>query len=409
MVFLPILNNLLAMKNLLTIAFLCTISLVSKGQNRSITFETSTFEEVKAKAKKENKLIFVDAYTTWCGPCKWMAKTVFTNDTVADYFNSNFISTKIDMEKGEGIEFRKKYNVFCFPNLLFIDANGEVIHRRGGGMPPANFIAFAKEAQGSSNTYQAFAKEYETKKSDALFLSAYLEYMSKTCVPYEEVVANYFNTQSEDQLTSRANWNMFYAYAKTYNNKAFNHVTNNLNTYYTLYTKDSVNLKLQDVLYKSGQKALFTKKNADSTFTVFKTDIAKYPEQIASNVLFHLDLDKYASKKEWNSYGELLLNKGDLYLTAKEHNGIAWKVFENVENSKVLEKASQWMKKYIDENQNSTKTSLYAEYDTYASLLFKLKLKNEALAAANEAIQQAKAFNSDYESTLKLIENIKKL
>ena len=397
------------MKNLLTIAFLCTISLVSKGQNRAITFETSTFEEVKAKAKKEHKLIFVDAYTTWCGPCKWMAKTVFTNDTVADYFNSNFISTKIDMEKGEGIEFRKKYNVFCFPNLLFIDANGEVVHRRGGGMPPANFIGFAKEAQGSSNTYQAFAKEYETKKSDALFLSAYLGYMSKTCVPYEDVVANYFNTQSEDQLTSRANWNMFYAYAKTYNNKAFNHVTNNLNTYYTLYTKDSVDLKLKDVLYKSGQKALFAKKNADSTFTVFKTDIAKYPEQIASNVLFHLDLDKYASKKEWNSYGELLLTKGDLYLSAKEHNGIAWKVFENVENPKVLEKASQWMKKYIDENQNNTKTSLYAEYDTYASLLYKLKLKNEALAAANEAIKQAKAFNSDYESTEKLIENIKKL
>lgn len=397
------------MKNLLTIAFLCTISLVSKGQNREIKFETSTFEEVKAKAKKENKLIFVDAYTTWCGPCKWMAKTVFTNDTVADYFNSNFISTKIDMEKGEGIEFRKKYNIFCFPNLLFIDANGEVVHRRGGGMPPANFIAFAKEAQGSANTYQAFAKEYETKKSDALFLSAYLGYLSKTCVPYEEVVANYFNTQSEDQLTSRANWNMFYAYAKTYNNKSFNHVTNNLNTYYTLYTKDSVDLKLKDVLYKSGQKALFAKKNADSTFTVFKKDIAKYPEQIVNNVLFHLDLDKYASKKEWNSYGELLLTKGDLYLTSKEHNGIAWKVFENVENPKVLEKASQWMKKYIDENQNSTKTSLYAEYDTYASLLFKLKLKNEALAAANEAIQQAKAFNSDYESTEKLIENIKKL
>jgi hypothetical protein len=163
------------------------------------------------------------------------------------------------------------------------------------------------------------------------------------------------------------------------------------------------------VLYKSGQKALFAKKNADSTFMVFKTDIAKYPEQIANNVLFHLDLDKYASKKEWNSYGELLLTKGDLYLSAKEHNGIAWKVFENVENPKVLEKASQWMKKYIDENQNSTKTSLYAEYDTYASLLFKLKLKNEALAAANEAIKQAKAFNSDYESTEKLIENIKKL
>lgn len=397
------------MKNLLTIAFLCSISLFSKGQKKEIRFETSSFEEVKAKAKKENKLIFVDAYTTWCGPCKWMAKSVFTNDTVADFFNANFISTKIDMEKGEGIEFRKKYNVFCFPNLLFIDANGEVVHRRGGGMPPANFIAFAKEAQGSSNTYQAFAKEYENKKSDANFLSAYLGYLSKTCVPYEDVVANYFNTQTEDQLISRGNWNMFYAYVKTYNNKAFNHVSNNLNTYYSLYTKDSVNLKLQDVLYKSGQKALFAKKNPDSTFQVFRSDIAKYPEQIANNVLFHLDLDKYASKKEWNAYGDLLLSKGDLFLSAKEYNGISWKIYENIDNPKVLEKASQWMKKYLEDNKSNTKASLYAEYDTYASLLFKMKLKNEALAAANEAIKQAKITNSDYESTEKLIENIKKL
>jgi len=397
------------MKNFFTIAFLLPLAFFSMAQNREIKFETGTFEEVKAKAKKENKLIFVDAYTTWCGPCKWMAKTVFTNDTVADYFNTNFIATKIDMEKGEGIEFRKKYNVFCFPNLLFIDGNGEVIHRRGGGMPPANFIAFAKEAQGTTNTYQAFAKEYETKKSDPLFLSTYIGYLSKTCVPYEEVVANYFNTQSDDQLTSRANWNLFYAYAKTYNNKAFNHVTNNLNTYYTLFTKDSVDLKLKDVLYKSGQKALFAKKNADSTFMVFKTDIAKYPEQIANNVLFHLELDKSSAKKEWATYGDLLLSKGDRYLSPKEYNAIAWKIFENIDNQKVLDKASQWMKKYIDENKNNTKTSLYAEYDTYASLLFKLKLKNEALVAANEAIQQAKAFNSDYESTEKLIENIKKL
>lgn len=409
MVFLPISNKVYKMKNFFIITFLLSFAFFSEAQKREIKFETGTFEEVKAKAKKENKLIFVDAYTTWCGPCKWMAKTVFTNDTVSDFFNTNFIATKIDMEKGEGIEFRKKYNVFCFPNLLFINGDGEVIHRRGGGMPPANFIAFAKEAQGTSNTYQAFMKEYETKKSDALFLSAYLGYLSKTCVPYEDVVANYFNTQSEDQLTSRANWNMFYAYAKTYNNKTFNHVTNNLNTYYMLYTKDSVDLKLKDVLYKSGQKSLFAKKNADSLFSVFKSDISKYPEEISNNVLFHLDLDKYASKKEWNLYGELLLTKGDKYLSDKEFNSIAWKVYENVEHSKVLEKAGEWMKKYIDENKNSTKTSLYAEYDTYASLLYKMKRKNEALDAANEALKRAKASDNDYESTEKLIENIKKL
>lgn len=409
MVFLPCKTNSNSMKNIFLIAvlFLTSISLVA--QNREIKFETTSFEEVKAKAKKENKLIFVDAYTTWCGPCKWMAKSVFTNDTVADYFNANFIATKIDMEKGEGIEFRKKYQVFCFPNLLFINADGEVIHRRGGGMPPANFIAFANEAQGTTNTYQAFAKEAETKKTDAQFLSNYLAYLSKTCMPYDDIVTSYFETQAVDQLSTRTNWNMFFNYVKSYNNKAFIYVGNNLPSFYNLYTQDSVDLKLKDVLYKSGQKAVFDKRNSDSTYAVFKNDIHKFPTAIVSNVIFHLDLDKYSAKKDWTSYGDLLLTKGDLYLASKEYNGIAWKAYENVDNPKVLEKAGQWMKKYIDENQNNSKLSLYAEYDTYASVLFKLKLKNEALITANEAIKRGKASNQDIADTEKLIENIKKL
>lgn len=397
------------MKNIFFIASFLLTTLITIAQNREIKFETGSFEEVKAKAKRENKLIFVDAYTTWCGPCKWMAKSVFTNDTVADYFNTNFIATKIDMEKGEGIEFRKKYQVFCFPNLLFINSDGEVIHRRGGGMPPANFIAFAKEAQGTTNTYQAFAKEFESKKTDAQFLSNYLAYISKTCMPYEEIVTSYFETQSQDQLSTRTNWNMFYNYVKSYNNKAFIFVSNNLPTFYNLYTKDSVDLKLIEVLYKSGQKAVFEKRNADSSYTAFKNDIAKFPSNITNNVIFHLDLDKAGLKKDWTTYGDLLLTKGDLYLSSKAYNGIAWKAYENVDNPKVLEKTSLWLKKYIDENQNNPKTSLYAEYDTYASVLFKLKMKNEALAAANEAIKRAKASKQDYEDTEKLIENIKKL
>jgi uncharacterized protein YyaL (SSP411 family) len=59
------------------------------------------------KAKKENKLIFVDAYASWCGPCKLMVKNIFPLKTVGDYYNSHFINAKIDMEKGEGIELAK--------------------------------------------------------------------------------------------------------------------------------------------------------------------------------------------------------------------------------------------------------------------------------------------------------------
>src|SRR5476649_1062437 len=95
---------------------LCIIAITSMGfaQDKCIQFDHSTWAELLAKAKQQNKMIFVDAYTTWCGPCKWMAKNVFTNDTVAEFYDKTFICAKIDMEKGEGPELAKKYEVRAY-------------------------------------------------------------------------------------------------------------------------------------------------------------------------------------------------------------------------------------------------------------------------------------------------------
>ena len=79
--------------------------------SQGIQFETSSWKEVLQKAKQENKLIFVDLYTTWCGPCKKMAAETFPQQVVGDYFNKNFVNYKIDAEKGEGPELAGKYEV----------------------------------------------------------------------------------------------------------------------------------------------------------------------------------------------------------------------------------------------------------------------------------------------------------
>ena len=79
-------------------------------------------------AKKEKKMIFVDCYTSWCGPCKMLAKNIFTQDSVADFYNANFICFQIDMEKGEGPELARKYGVAAFPTLLYVDKDGMLKH-----------------------------------------------------------------------------------------------------------------------------------------------------------------------------------------------------------------------------------------------------------------------------------------
>ena len=70
------------------------------AQNRSIVFREGNWEKILKQAKKEKNLIFVDCYTSWCGPCKMLAKNVFTQDKVADFYNTEFVCVKMDMEKG---------------------------------------------------------------------------------------------------------------------------------------------------------------------------------------------------------------------------------------------------------------------------------------------------------------------
>src|SRR5690554_5612738 len=89
-----------------------------------IKFETLSFNEAIQKAKKENKLIFLDAYAVWCGPCKMMDRTTFKDDKVGTVFNKNFINIKIDMEKGEEPEIARKYHVRAYSTMML--TNGDV-------------------------------------------------------------------------------------------------------------------------------------------------------------------------------------------------------------------------------------------------------------------------------------------
>ncbi|MCP4521964.1 MAG: thioredoxin [Cytophagales bacterium] len=141
-----------------------------------IDFEHTSWGEVKAKAKKENKLIFVDAYATWCGPCKYMSGRIFTNEEVGKYYNKNFINYKIDMESAGGDVFGSMYRVEAYPTLLFIDGDGEVVKKQTGAVTePDAFIQLGKVVLNPelSPLYQS-NKKYESGNRDKKFLVEYI-------------------------------------------------------------------------------------------------------------------------------------------------------------------------------------------------------------------------------------------
>ncbi len=89
-----------------------------------IAFFEGTWSEVVAEAKSHNKYIFLDAYAEWCSPCKWMEKNIFTKESVGKFYNEKFISYRMDMEKGDGIELYKTYNLTGYPSYLFFGPGG---------------------------------------------------------------------------------------------------------------------------------------------------------------------------------------------------------------------------------------------------------------------------------------------
>lgn len=114
------------MKKLLSILFLTLLTLPAFAGGDGVDFFEGTFRQALAKAKKEKKMVMLDAYTSWCGPCKVLKNKVFPNKELGDYINANFVSIGVDMEAGEGPALANMYPVEGYPTILFLDASGKI-------------------------------------------------------------------------------------------------------------------------------------------------------------------------------------------------------------------------------------------------------------------------------------------
>lgn len=100
----------------------------------------ATLEEIMADAVATEKLVFIDFYTTWCGPCKWMDSNVFNQNDVATKLNRHFINYKVDAEDFDGVNTALKYRVNGYPTFVFLTPQGKVIHTLEGMIPKETFM-----------------------------------------------------------------------------------------------------------------------------------------------------------------------------------------------------------------------------------------------------------------------------
>lgn len=104
-----------------------------------VQFENLDYQQTLLKASKDNKLVFIDFYTDWCGPCKVMSAEVFPTQVVGEFMNPKFVSVKINAEKGEGVQISKKYKINAYPTMV-VDASGKELGRIVGYKTPRELI-----------------------------------------------------------------------------------------------------------------------------------------------------------------------------------------------------------------------------------------------------------------------------
>lgn len=186
--------------------------LMGQEQKEGIRFmDNPAWKEVLKQAQEQNKLIFVDCYTVWCGPCKALAKEIFPQKIVGDFFNSHFISVKYDMEKGDGKMLRKQYKEYIpgFPSLLLMNAEGEVVQQMVGYHSAEELIAGMKAGlEGNSifvlqERYESGARDFETIRD---YVSALYGAFQRGKI--KPVVMEYLKTIPMERLLEPAIWDL---------------------------------------------------------------------------------------------------------------------------------------------------------------------------------------------------------
>jgi thioredoxin-related protein len=155
------------------------------GQDQGIQFEKDlTWDQVLAKAKAENKHVFVDCYATWCGPCKAMDKNIYPVPEVGDYFNQHFVSVKIQMDKTpkddettrrwhkEAEKLKAQYQVVAFPTFLFFSSDGQLVHKGLGGYEIDGFLDLANTALNPKMQYYKLLADFNERKIDPSLLKS---------------------------------------------------------------------------------------------------------------------------------------------------------------------------------------------------------------------------------------------
>lgn len=340
----------------------CLLVLEGKAQNVGIRFEeNSDWRQVVKKATSEKKLIFVDCYTSWCGPCKRLVQTVFPEKVVGDYFNKYFVSVKYDMEKDSaGILLNKKHQITAYPTLLFIDpATEEVVHKTFGFLEKEQLLAVGKQAVDPKGSLRKLELRFDQGDRGLEFLKSYstVLILAGERNKQREVMLEYLNHLAIKDFAEKENWNLLKTVGPRSFSKAVKHMVDSLDYTHQVIGKEKVNQYLYSVLYytvyevatwSTKKKENFDEARNDELISCLKNFDSKY----TPGMLATLSTAKFVRLRDFDGMlGEMRKNlQANIFV---DQQGLAYYyMFMDqlvlCEDNDILQQGVDWLQKELD-------------------------------------------------------------
>ncbi|WP_142687915.1 DUF255 domain-containing protein [Chitinophaga polysaccharea] len=388
------------------------------AQEKGMHFEHGlSWEQIKAKAKAENKYIFVHCFTTGCEICPKMSANIFPQEKVGEFMNAKFLNVKVQMDQtpeddeevkkwyDDALKIKKDYvekddNIGRCPTFLVFSPEGTIVDQQVGAARDADmFLAQRAASLDPDQQYYTQVEKYKNGQKDTVFLRK-LAYMAKD-IGYEGIAfaaAKAYLTQQPELYTPG---NIDFARAISVNPKddMISSMQHSLETPDIINQLGGVEAKLVEIVGKEEVYAALRtiNKSAPDWAAIEKKVKAKYPS-IAEQLVLKTKIQYFSDKKDGDNavanivaYMKKYGNTADPYTL----NEFARTTFEKCKDQKYIEQALEWSKRSFRENE------MPAFMDTYANLLYKAGKKADALAWEEKAMNKANGEEKkNYETTL---------
>jgi thioredoxin-related protein len=384
------------------ISIFCTIAISAQ---EAIQFQELPFKDIIAKAKKEKKLVFIDAYASWCGPCKMMEKNVFTQKSVSDYYNTNFINARFDMEKGEGRDIASKFGVRSYPTYLFLNGEGELVSRNTGYMEESMFVAMAQDINSPGNKKGSLKDRFASGEKDPEFLTNIMKLNANSDYDFAKKASErYFQNKKKTEELTKDEIGFLLYFVKSSEDPNYTTFASRKAEIIKFLPEETYNefdaqLKLGKVVEQSIDDK--NKKINDDYF--LKTAEPLVGKEAAIKKLNQTKLSYYEQNSNFPEYEKAALDyyKNSDSFDPNELLRAAWIFADHVKTPSSLKKATEWAEKSVMRSETSENTYILAKL--YHLTGNKEMAKNYAEMSKNIAVQG----NKDSQLADELLKQIK--